>query len=82
MHAHAAVASAVELSRQHGVHAQTIYRWKQKYGRLEGSKLRRLKALQAANARLNRLVSEQALDNQTCPEPAEWMLKEVLGEKW
>jgi putative transposase len=71
---HEAGASVADLSRRHGVSEQTIYRWKQKYGGLETSELRRLKALEAENARLKQLVAEQALDNQ--------MLKEVLAKNW
>ena len=71
---HEAGASVADLSRLHGVSEQTIYRWKQKYGGLETSELRRLKALETENARLKRLVAEQALDNQ--------MLKEVLSKNW
>ena len=71
---HEAGSSVADLSRRHGVSEQTIYRWKQKYGGLETSELRRLKALEAENARLKRLVAEQALDNQ--------MLKEVLSKNW
>ena len=71
---HEAGASVADLSRRHGVSEQTIYRWKQKYGGLETSELRRLKALEAENARLKRLVADQALDNQ--------MLKEVLAKNW
>ena len=71
---HEAGASATDLSRRHGVSQQTIYRWKQKYGGLETSELRRLKQLEAENARLKKLVADQALDNQ--------MLKELLGKKW
>jgi putative transposase len=64
--------SVAEVSRRYGVSEQTIYRWNKKYGGLETSELRRLKALEAENARLKRLVAEQALDNQ--------MLKEVLSK--
>ena len=71
---HEAGASVTDLTRRHGVSQQTIYRWKQKYGGLEVSELRRLKQLEAENARLKKLVAEQALDNQ--------MLKELLGKKW
>lgn len=71
---HEAGASVADLSRRHGVSEQTIYRWKQKYGGLETSELRRLKQLEAENAQLKKLVAEQALDNQ--------MLKELLGKKW
>ncbi len=69
---HEAGTSVADLSRRHGVSEQTIYRWKQKYGGLETSELRRLKALEAENARWKRLVADQALDNQ--------MLKEVLAK--
>ena len=61
---HEAGASVTDLSRRHGVSQQTIYRWKQKYGGLELSELRRLKQLEAENARLKKLVADQALDNQ------------------
>ena len=53
-----------ELCRRHGISAQTFYRWKQKYGGLDAGESRRLKALEAENARLKRLVAEQALDLQ------------------
>ena len=69
---HEAGATVAEGSRRHGVSEQTIYRWKQKYGGLVSSELQRLKALEAENARLKRLVAEQALDNQ--------MLKELLAK--
>jgi putative transposase len=65
---------AVEVCRKLGITEQTIYRWKQTYGGVETSELRRLKALEAENARLKRLVAEQALDNQ--------MLKEMLAKTW
>ncbi len=71
---HEAGASVTDLGRRHGVSQQTIYRWKQKYGGMETSEFRRLKQLEAENARLKKLVADQALDNQ--------MLKELLGKKW
>ena len=71
---HEAGASVADLCRQHGVSQQKIYRWKQKYGGLETSELRRLKQLEAENARLKKLVADQALETQ--------MLKELLGKKW
>ena len=63
-----------ELVRKHGISEQTFYRWKQKYGGLEVSEARRLKTLAEENARLKRLVAEQALDNQ--------MLKDLLRKNW
>ena len=62
------------LCRRHGISQQTLYRWKHKYDGLEGHDLRRLKALEDENARLTRLVAEQALDNQA--------LKELLRKNW
>jgi putative transposase len=63
-----------ELCRKHGVSEQTFYRWKRKYGGLEVSEAQRLKALEEENARLKRLVADQALDNQ--------MLRELLRKNW
>ena len=57
-------AATAALCRQHGISEQTLYRWKQKYGGLERGEATRLKVLEDENARLKRLVAEQALDNQ------------------
>jgi putative transposase len=70
----AAGENAGALCRRHGISQQTLYRWKQKYDGLEGDDLRRLKALEEENARLKRLVAEQALDNQA--------LKGLLRKNW
>ncbi len=71
---HAAGEGTGTLCRRHGISQQTLYRWKQKYDGLEGKDLKRLKALEEENARLKRLVAEQALDNQA--------LKELLRKNW
>lgn len=71
---HAAGAATAELCRRQGISEQTCYRWKQKYGGLEEGEAKRLKALEEENARLKRLVAEQALDNQ--------MLKDLLRKNW
>ncbi len=60
---HEAGAATAALCRQHGISEQTFYRWKQKYGGLEPGEATRLKTLEEENARLTRLVAEQALDN-------------------
>lgn len=69
---HEAGAATAELCRRHGISDQTFYNWKRKYGGLTTSELRRLKSLEEENARLKRLVAQQALDNQ--------ILKELLGK--
>ena len=71
---HEVGAGAADLCRRHGISQQTLYRWKRVYGGLEVSQARRLKALEEENARLKRLVAEQALDNQA--------LKELLRKNW
>ena len=71
---HAAGEATGILCRRHGISQQTLYRWKQKYDGLERNDVKRLKALEEENARLKRLVAEQALDNQA--------LKELLRKNW
>lgn len=57
-----------------GVSEQTLYRWRNQYGGLKADEAKRLKELEAENARLKRLVAELALDKQ--------MLQEVTQKKW
>ena len=71
---HEAGGQLAPLCRRHGISQQTFYRWKRVYGGLEVSQARRLKALEEENARLKRLVAEQALDLQA--------LKELLRKNW
>jgi len=63
-----------DACRPHQISEQTYYRWKQKYGGMEVAEARRLKELEEENARLKRLVADQALDIQ--------ILKEVNSKKW
>lgn len=67
-------APTADVCRRHGVSEQTFYRWKQKYGGMEVSDAKRLKQLEDENARLKRLVADQALDNQ--------MLRELLRKNF
>ncbi len=61
-----------ELCRKHGISDATFYNWRNKFGGMEVSEAKRLKQLEEENARLKRLVANQALDIE--------MLKEVLGK--
>ncbi len=54
--------------RRHNITEQTFYRWRNKYGGLEVSDARRLKSLEAENAKLKRLVAEQLLAIETLKE--------------
>jgi len=63
-----------ELCRQHGISQGTYYRWKAKYGGLDGSEARRLKHLEDENRRLKHLVADLTLDNQA--------LRAVVAKNW
>ena len=68
---HEAGASAKELSRRHGVAENTVYRWKSKFGGMEISEAKRLRELEAENARLKRLLAEAELDKAALKELVE-----------
>ena len=53
-----------ELCRRHGISEQTFYRWRSKYGGLEVNEARRLRELEAENAKLKRLVADLTLDRE------------------
>lgn len=63
-----------DLARRHGVSEATIYNWKAKYGGLEVSEAKRLRALEDENAKLKRLLAEAMLDNAG--------LKDLLAKNW
>jgi putative transposase len=66
--------SVVEVCRQYNVAEATVYRWRAKYRDLDASQLKRLKELEAENARLKKIVAEQALNIDA--------LKDLLGKEW
>jgi putative transposase len=66
--------SVKEVTRRHGISEQSFYRWKAKYGGMGISDARRLKELEAENAKLKKLLAEAHLDNAA--------LKDVLSRKW
>ena len=63
-----------EVARKHGIHENTIYNWRSKYGGMEVSDAKRLRGLEEENRRLKRLVADQALDIQ--------ILKDVNSKNW
>ncbi|MBV1824623.1 IS3 family transposase [Komagataeibacter oboediens] len=62
-----------DLCRKHGISDATFYKWKTRYGGLEVSEAKRLKALEDENSRLKRLLADAMLDNAA--------LKEIVGKK-
>ena len=71
---HEAGAKTGDLARKHGVSEATLYNWKAKYGGLAVSEARRLRTLEAENARLKKLLAEQMLDNAA--------LKDLVGKNF
>ena len=66
--------AVADLCRKHGVSSPTFYQWKAKFGGLDVSNARRLKALEDENAKLKRMLADAMLDNVA--------LKDLLGKKW
>jgi len=62
--------SVMKACRQIGVTDKAYYRWRREYCRLEVDQFRRMKELEAENARLKRIVAKQALDNAIQKEAA------------
>ena len=52
-----------ELCRKHGIYDATYYQWKSKYGGMEASDLKRVRELEAENAKLKRMYADLALEN-------------------
>lgn len=63
-----------EVCRKHGISTASFYKYKSKFGGMDVSDARRLKALEDENAKLKKLLAEQMLDNA--------MLKDVNSKKW
>ena len=59
-----------EICKQLEIAEQTYYRWRQKYGGMQPKMAKELKALQKENARLKKMVAEQALDMDILKEAA------------
>ena len=66
--------ATVEVCRRHGVSPATFYKWKSKFGGMEVSEAKRLRALEDENAKLKKLLAEAMLDIA--------VLKDITGKKW
>ncbi len=71
---HEAGSKVQDITRKLGISEQTFYKWKSKFGGMDVSDAKRLRALEEENAKLKKLLAEQMLDNVA--------LKEVLSKKW
>ena len=71
---HEAGVSVADLCRKHGVSDASIYKWKAKFGGMDVSEAKRLRALEDENGKLKRMLADAMLDNVA--------LKDLLGKKW
>lgn len=71
---HQAGLSAPDLCRKYGISDATFYIWRKKYGGMEVSEAKRLKALENENVRLKKLLAESMMDVST--------LREMLGKNF
>ena len=67
-------AATIDVCRRHGVSSATFYKWKAKFGGLDVSDAKRLRALEDENAKLKKLLAESMLDIA--------ILKDVNSRKW
>ena len=67
-------AKTADVCRKHGISDATFYKWKAKFGGMDVSDARRLKALEDENAKLKKLLAESVLDASA--------LRELLTKKW
>ena len=67
-------AKTADLCRRHEISEATFYAWKAKFGGLDVSEARRLKALEDENTKLKKLLADAMLDNVA--------LKDLLAKKW
>ena len=63
-----------KVAKRHGISDQTIYTWRKRYGELEVADVRRLRELEAENARLKKMLAERDLEID--------VMKEVSKKKW
>jgi len=63
-----------DLCRKYNISANTFYKWRQKYGGMEVSDVKRLHALEDENSRLKQIVADLTLDNQA--------LKAINSKNW
>ena len=71
---HQAGLSAAELCRRHGISDATFYKWRSRFGGMEVSDAKRLRALEEENGKLKRLLADAMLDVST--------LREMLGKNF
>ena len=67
-------APVTEVAKKHGISDVTIYAWRKRFGQLEAVDVKRLRQLEAENARLKKVLAEKVMDIE--------ILKDVAAKKW
>jgi putative transposase len=63
-----------EVAKKHGISAQSIYVWRRRFGAMNADEAKRLKALEAENGKLKKLLADRLLEIE--------VLKEINAKKW
>lgn len=71
---HEAGISVADLCREHGMSQATFYKWRAKYAGMDMSMIKRLKELEAENARLKKMYAEEKLKAE--------IAKDLIAKKW
>jgi len=66
--------STAEVCRKHGITNKTLYAWRSKFGKLQGTEVRRMKDMESQITRLERIVARQAVELQAA--------QEIIRGKW
>ena len=66
--------SVTEVAKKHGVSEQTLYVWRKKYGEMDVADAKKLRALEAENNKLKKLLAERDLEIE--------VMKEIAAKKW
>ena len=63
-----------DVAKKHGISDQTIYLWRKRFGELQAADVKRLRQVEAENAKLKKLLAERDLEIE--------VMKEVAAKKW
>jgi putative transposase len=66
--------AVADVAKKHGISTETLYTWRRKFGGMDVDDAKRLKALEAENAKLKKLLAEKLLDIE--------VLKDINSKKW
>ena len=63
-----------QVAKKHGISEQTIYTWRKRFGAMNSDEVKRLRQLEAENARLKKMLAERDLEID--------VMKEIAAKKW